>query len=1180
MTVANPRRRPLWLAAVVIVLTLLAGGGFVLWRSRQLPEPGSERYERYVRLFQVGEAAADTDQPDLARTRLTEAIDLVPQEPAGYADRGLLELRLNQLDPAARDLGEAIRLAPGNAEIEAMLGHLDRARGRFADAAGHFHKSLESRPDDLAVLYALARTVEQQGGAHADTEYQRLIERGLKLRPTNLRLLRDRASVAIRRGDRAALADTLASYGRLSARWDKEAVAALDKLKEKAAGPIDEGLVSDLDLLDNLLKAEPGYVRSVQAVDPDQKAVGEMMSGFVRLAPARPTPAPADFALSYGPAVPIGDVCGDVVLPVWLDPQGTPAIFVADAKEVRRTDADGLALPFPGGPKAVPPTADGVIAFDWNNDQRPDLLLAGAGGLRFFQGGENGTFTDVTARTTLPADVLNDDYYGVWATDFEADGDLDVIAAPRAGPVRVLRNNGDGTWKVLQPFAGVSDVRAFVRADFDNDGAPDAAFLDSKGQLFVFANERMGLFQARPLPSDLPAATRFLALAAADTKSDGALDLIALAADRSVLRFADRDKGQSWDVTTVAHWEGSPDALAPGVPRLFAADLDNNGAIDLLASGPDGSFAWLGSGGGHFAEVQNKTLPPNVFAVADCTGTGHLDLLAIDKENRAVRYSPAASASHYRSIVVRPRAAPGVPRGDSRINSFGVGGTVQVRTGRLVQTASIMGPVVQLGIGENTEAQVVRIDWPNGTFQVEFEVPSGKPIIADQRLKGSCPFLFADDGSGVKFVTDFLWSTPLGMYINGQDKGGFLQTTDWVKVRADQLAERDGFYDLRVNANLWETHYIDWVAFKVVDHPPDTEIYVDERFAITPIQPQVYVTAPPRPVPHAVDDEGRDVTEVVSKVDGRYLDTFGLGTFQGLTRDHWVEVDLGPDVPTDGPFYLLATGWIHPTDSSLNVAISQGHITPPTPLMLEVPDDSGNWKAVGPPLGFPAGKNKTMVLRLDGVAGRGVPRRMRLRTNMEIYWDALATARGLDPSLAKVHDVLPESADLRYRGIVQMTRANASSPEIPNYDKVIGRRQYWRDLIGYYTRFGDVRELLAKVDDRYAILNAGDELAFRFRAPPAPPAGWKRDFVWISDGWVKDGDFNTRFSKTVLPLPAHDQTSYSTPPGRLQDDPVYRRHADDWRRFHTRWVTPSEFERGLHPTTGVRSRTKSDSQNN
>jgi len=154
-------------------------------------------------------------------------------------------------------------------------------------------------------------------------------------------------------------------------------------------------------------------------------------------------------------------------------------------------------------------------------------------------------------------------------------------------------------------------------------------------------------------------------------------------------------------------------------------------------------------------------------------------------------------------------------------------------------------------------------------------------------------------------------------------------------------------------------------------------------------------------------------------------------------------------------------------------------------------------------------------------------------------------------------------ADLRFRGILEITQANASSPELPHYDRVVSRGQPWRDLIGYYTRFGDVRELLKQVDDRYVIMNAGDELLLRFQEQQPAKEGWQRDFVWISDGWVKDGNLNTRFGKTVLPLPSHDQTSYDSPPGRLEDDPVYRRYRGDWEIYHTRYVTPVWFERGL-----------------
>ena len=64
--------------------------------------------------------------------------------------------------------------------------------------------------------------------------------------------------------------------------------------------------------------------------------------------------------------------------------------------------------------------------------------------------------------------------------------------------------------------------------------------------------------------------------------------------------------------------------------------------------------------------------------------------------------------------------------------------------------------------------------------------------------------------------------------------------------------------------------------------------------------------------------------KLVSALDGKSLDNFGRGQYQGVTRDHYVEVDLGDDAPKSGPLWLIAQGSIHPTDSSVNVAITQG----------------------------------------------------------------------------------------------------------------------------------------------------------------------------------------------------------------------------------------------------------------
>ena len=78
-------------------------------------------------------------------------------------------------------------------------------------------------------------------------------------------------------------------------------------------------------------------------------------------------------------------------------------------------------------------------------------------------------------------------------------------------------------------------------------------------------------------------------------------------------------------------------------------------------------------------------------------------------------------------------------------------------------------------------------------------------------------------------------------------------------------------------------------------------------------------------------------------------------------------------------------------------------------------------------------------------------------------------------------------------------------------------------------------------------MNAGDEISLRFAEQPPPPAGWVRDYVIAGDGWIKDGDYNSTYSRTVQPLPYHAKKSTTQPPGKLEDEWVYRHHPEDWQ---------------------------------
>jgi hypothetical protein len=155
--------------------------------------------------------------------------------------------------------------------------------------------------------------------------------------------------------------------------------------------------------------------------------------------------------------------------------------------------------------------------------------------------------------------------------------------------------------------------------------------------------------------------------------------------------------------------------------------------------------------------------------------------------------------------------------------------------------------------------------------------------------------------------------------------------------------------------------------------------------------------------------------------------------------------------------------------------------------------------------------------------------------------------------------IKPASANLHFRGFSKGFRKGGRyGPHWFDYSDV-STETMWRDLTGSYTRYGDVLPLLNEPDNKYIISNAGDEVTVTFREEglPALPAGWKRDFLIRSVGWVKDGDLNTAFGKTVLPLPFHGMKSY--PPSEndvYPNDPELGKYN---REYNTRVVTTDGY---------------------
>jgi len=259
---------------------------------------------------------------------------------------------------------------------------------------------------------------------------------------------------------------------------------------------------------------------------------------------------------------------------------------------------------------------------------------------------------------------------------------------------------------------------------------------------------------------------------------------------------------------------------------------------------------------------------------------------------------------------------------------------------------------------------------------------------------------------------------------------------------------------------------------------------------------------------------------------------------------------------------LFLKGWIYPTDASINKAIAQSYKTKVVPPFLQVINNDGQWETVIRDLGFPAGKSKTVIADLNGKF-LSEDHRVRIITNMEIYWDQAYFAYDLPQASIKYIRIRPEEADHHYRGFSEMYRKGGKyGPHWFDYGSVTSNPR-WRDLVGYYTRYGDVSELLEEEDDMYIIANAGDQTTIKFSEHELNelPEGWKRDFVIHTIGWVKDGDLNTATGQTVEPLPFHSMSRY--PYGEEESYPSDRKHRRYQKKYNTRLVDTRDFQEAL-----------------
>ncbi len=773
---------------------------------------------------------------------------------------------------------------------------------------------------------------------------------------------------------------------------------------------------------------------------------------------------------------------------------------------------------------------------------------------------------------------------------------------------RMWRNNGNGTFTdqtEATGLAGDSLSLAAVGTDYNNDRAVDLVIT---GPTTVFENPREGKFLAHKLPRSAYA----LGVAVLDFNHDGWMDLALTNFGKHAVTLWRNDHGKSFEMMPL------PETDLEWAYGVVAFDYDNDGWVDLAVVGETMDhkgevrlFRNLGPDG--FKDVTAETgldkiqlKEPRAIIIGDYDNDGAVDLLITQNHGPAVLLrNEGGNKNNSLRLALK----------GLNDNKSAIGTKVEVFSAGLRQKFEVYGssgylgqnsPYLTIGLGQAKVADVVRMTWPTGVLQDEIEVAANKVqnFTEMDRRGSSCPTLFAWDGHEYQLVGDMLGAGVVGHWIaagEGSDLPQGLKPTSFralsgtaeavpypkpiakavpypkpiyetssktvrniarpteaIKLDRASLREKDGKLSFRFMEPLEESVYLDQVKLLAVDHPADVDVYPHEYFASNPPYPRfkVVFSRDARPPAGAWDEHGHNV--LPDLLTHRYFGDFKVLSFMGFTEPHSLELDLGEPY-RGGPLWLLMHGEIEYFSATSMYAADQAHLQPFAPyveaLVATTNDGKAKWIRAVDDLGFPAGGARTMTADLTGKLPPGT-QRIRITTNLQIYWDNILISRTSQDQIARLTPVPLARADLNFHGFPLKIEDQPPGNVKYIYEKTSATGPYTRPA-GAYTRYGDVRTLLESIDDKFAVFGSGDEVALDFDPAklPALPRGWVRDYFFVANGYEKDMDFYAYRGDTVDPMPFRDMRTYPYPGQAFPGD---AEHLNYLLEYNTRFMSGNE----------------------
>lgn len=344
----------------------------------------------------------------------------------------------------------------------------------------------------------------------------------------------------------------------------------------------------------------------------------------------------------------------------------------------------------------------------------------------------------VRSLETIPMQNSVSEIRDVIATDVDDDGDLDIVSATDAG-LAVLQNI-DGTkfathpGEVLGPVYGID---ALTIGDWNSDVAMDIIGVSAGRPSGVLQNQFHGRF-------------RWV------TDGDG----FSSVPQASMVRLADFDGNLSWDLMTAGSsgiqitftqtsMTRTVSALrqtiisTQPVTAIDAVDLDNDGALDIIAVSSTSARLYRGLPDGTFTDLSGM-LPAgssgNGLCSTDFDDDGDADLVLISPTDGSLTLliNDGGNTNDWMDVVVRATGEnPQFPH--NRCNMHAIGSVLELRAGAACQARVIDKPRMHLGLGTTNSIDAVRVVWTDGERQNIMDTKLLQPrveILVPQPLSG------------------------------------------------------------------------------------------------------------------------------------------------------------------------------------------------------------------------------------------------------------------------------------------------------------------------------------------------------------------------------------------------------------------------------------------------------------